>query len=61
MPKALSEDLAWRVVKKSWLDGKTHAEIVDALDVSHSGVKKLLRRFKIHGDVNEDAPGSPAG
>ena len=51
MPAALSKDMRWRVVKKSYMDEKSVAEIVSDLDVGSAFVKRVLKRFRETGDV----------
>jgi len=51
MSAALSKDMRWRVVKKSYMDEKSVAEIVSDLDVGSAFVKRVLKRFRETGDV----------
>lgn len=55
MPAPYSDDLSWRVVWLSYLEGRSAKKVSRRLYVSLSTVRRIRRCFKVHGDVRSPA------
>ena len=50
---AYSEDLRWRIVWQKFTLDRTSHEIAENLNIDHSTVKRIIRKFKISGSITK--------